>query len=392
MNMSLYSRPLGRQLHITQQPNRIRNYARHYATTVDSPLRTALFFPGHGVQRKGMLGPWLSAFPKTCKPFIEEMDSILNTKLSTLIEEGPIYKLDKTENAQPAIMAVSVMILRVLEQEFGFKTKDMIDVTLGHSLGEYAALVAAGYLDFSFALELVRKRGEIMGECTRKAKEESGDRYGMIALVCEPEQLAGLIKAVQDFLSQGSEGAKDDSSHEQAIQKVSIANYNSRNQIVLSGSFNRIKNLLVHIREFGGHDPRAVELKSNSAFHSPIMEPAYEYMRKTLKPSHVTWPGRCPTIMNVSAKPAESQNDLMNCLSRQAIDTVLWWDSIKYLDRQAGTRRWLGLGPGKVGRNLVSKEVGRSSAKGGGVWSISDPNEVEPALKGLEATSVEANS
>jgi [acyl-carrier-protein] S-malonyltransferase len=339
-----------------------------------------------------MLSPWLSAFPKTCKPFVEEMDHILQCNLSTLIEEGPIYMLDKTENAQPAIMAVSVMILRVLEQEFGFKTSEVVDVTLGHSLGEYAALVAAGYLDFSFALQLVRKRGEIMGECTRLAKEESGDRYGMIALVCEPDQLDGLIKAVQDFLSQGSEGAKDDSSHSPAFNRVSIANYNSRNQIVLSGSFNRIKNLLVHIREFGGHDPRAVELKSNSAFHSPIMEPAYEYMRKTLKPEHVTWPGKCPTVMNVSGKPAESKEDLMNCLSRQAVETVLWWDSIKYLDREAGTRRWLGVGPGKVGRNLVSKEVGRSSAKGGGVWSISDPGEVEGTLRGLEETSKEANS
>jgi [acyl-carrier-protein] S-malonyltransferase len=339
-----------------------------------------------------MNNAWVDAFPKTCKPFLEEMDDILQTKLSTLIEDGPIYMLDKTENAQPAIMASSVMVLRVLEQEFGFKTSENIDVTLGHSLGEYAALVAAGYLEFSFALKLVRERGEIMGECTRRAKEESGDRYGMMALVCEPDQLDGLIKAVQDFLSQGAEGAKDDSSHEQAIKKVAIANYNSKNQIVLSGSFNRIKNLLVHIREFGGHDPRAVELKSNSAFHSPIMQPAYEYMRKTLKPEKINWPGRCPTVMNVSGKPAESRDDLANCLSRQAIDTVMWWDSIKYLDREAGTRRWLGVGPGKVGRNLVSKEVGRSSAKGGGVWSISDPNEIEATLKALQATAAEANS
>ena len=79
---------------------------RTYATATEQPLRTALFFPGHGVQRKGMTGPWLKAFPKTCKPFLEEMDEILQTKLSTMIEEGPIYMLDKTENAQPAIMAV----------------------------------------------------------------------------------------------------------------------------------------------------------------------------------------------------------------------------------------------------------------------------------------------
>ena len=195
-----------------------------------------------------MCDPWIEAFPKTCKPFLEEMDDILQCKLSDLIRDGPIYMLDKTENAQPAIMATSVMILRVIEQEFGFKTEENIDVTLGHSLGEYAALVAAGYLEYPFALELVRKRGEIMGECTRIAKEETGDRYGMMALVCEPDQLEGLVAAVKDFINPGAEGTKDDTSHEQAIQKVSIANANSKNQIVLSGSFNRIKGLLVHIR------------------------------------------------------------------------------------------------------------------------------------------------
>ncbi|RMZ88563.1 hypothetical protein DV736_g4218, partial [Chaetothyriales sp. CBS 134916] len=378
-----------RTLQRALRPGRSCCPIRGFASSPEPTLRTALFFPGHGVQRKGMTREWVEAFPQTCKPFLEEMDELLQIKLSTLIEQGPIYMLDKTENAQPAIMAVSVMILKVLEHDFGFKTEDSIDVTLGHSLGEYAALVAAGYLTYPFALELVRRRGEIMGECTRKAKQESGDRFGMMALVCEPDQLDSLVAAVKDFLSHGAEGSKDDSSHTQAIEHVSIANANSRNQIVLSGSFTRIRNLLVHIREFGGHDPRAVELKSNSAFHSPLMQPAYEYMRKMLVPSKVTFPAKMPTISNVTGRPFQSKEDLINGLSRQAIDTVLWWDSIKYLDREAGCRRWLGVGPGKVGRNLVSKEVGRSGAKGGGVWSISDPDDIEPTLKGLEQTTHE---
>ena len=336
-----------------------------------------------------MTTPWIEAFPRICKPFLEEMDEIVKCKLSTLIEEGPIYQLDKTENAQPAIMAVSIMILRVLEQEFGFKTDQTIDVTLGHSLGEYAALVSAGNLEYSFALDLVRKRGEVMGECTRKAKEESGEDFGMIALVCEPEQLESLTAAVKEFVGHGAEGTKDDSSALAAIQQVSLANVNSKNQIVLSGSFQRIRNLLVHIREFGGHDPRAVELKSRSAFHSPIMMPAYEFMKKALTPDKVTYPGRVPCICNVTGRPFGSKEDLVNNLSRQAIDTVLWWDSVKYLDQEAGCRRYLGVGPGKVGRNLVSKEIGRSAAKGGGVWSITLPSEIEETLRGLEATAKE---
>lgn len=339
-----------------------------------------------------MLGPWLEAFPNTCKPFVDEMDDILQVPLSRIIEDGPISLLDKTENAQPAIMAVSIMILRVLEKEFGFKTEERINVTLGHSLGEYAALVAAGLLDYNFSLKIVRKRGEVMGECTRKAKEESGENFGMMALICEPEQLESLSAAVQEWLSFGSEGSKDDSSSLPAINQVTLANKNSRNQIVLSGSFSRIRELLAHIREFGGHDPRAVELKSRSAFHSPIMRPAFEYMKRVMTPDVVHWPGKMPCVSNVTGLPFDSADNVRKNLSRQAIDTVLWWDSIKYLHQQAGTTRWLGLGPGKVGRNLVSKEVGRSGHKGGGVWSISDPREVEDMLKGLDATEAEARS
>jgi len=337
-----------------------------------------------------MLGPWLEAFPKTCKPFVEEMDEILGVKLSETIEEGPPSVLDKTQNAQPAIMATSVMILRVLEKEFGFKTDERINVTLGHSLGEYAALVAAGYLDFDFALKIVRRRGEVMAECTRKAREETGENFGMMALVCEPDSLDALTLAVNEWLAYDSEGTRDDSSATPAIRQVTLANKNSRNQIVLSGSFQRIRELLTHIREFGGHDPRAVELKSRSAFHSPIMKPAFDYMKKVMTPDVVHWPGKMPSIANVTGLPFDSADNLRKNLSRQAIDTVLWWDSIKYLHEKAGTKRWLGLGPGKVGRNLVSKEVGRSGAKGGGVWSISEPREVEETIKALDQTESEA--
>lgn len=337
-----------------------------------------------------MLKPWLEAYPKTCKTFVEEMDSILGFKLSDIIEEGPVSLLDKTENAQPAIMATSIMILRVLEKEYGFETDKRINVTLGHSLGEYAALVAAGSLEFDFALKIVRKRGEVMGECTKKAKEESGETFGMMALVCEPDQLDSLTSAVNEWLAYDSEGTRDDSSAIPAIRQVTLANKNSKNQIVLSGSFQRIRELLTHIREFGGHDPRAVELKSRSAFHSPIMRPAFEYMKKVMTPEVVHWPGNMPTISNVTAQPFDSADNLRKNLSRQAIDTVLWWDSIKYLHEKAGTKRWLGLGPGKVGRNLVGKEVGATKSKGGGVWAITDPWEVEETLKGLEETESEA--
>jgi len=341
-------------------------------------LRTALFFPGHGVQRVGMTTSWVRSFPNTAKPFLEEMDHILGFPLSRVISEGPNSKLNETPNSQPAIMATSVLILRVLEKEFGFNTRHRVDVTLGHSLGEYSALVAGGYLDFPTALTMVRRRAEIMADCTREAQRISGDQYGMVALICEPDHLPSLVQAIEEFVGPGSTGSKDDSSYEvSAIQRVLIANVNSKNQIVLSGSIDKIRTLLVQLRQFGGHDPRAVRLNSESPFHSPIMMPAAQYMRQALDLATVKFPGLMPCISNVSALPFQSKNDLKDLLSRQCVETIRWWDSIKYLDQEQHVKEWIGIGPGKVGRNLVGKEVGRSSAKGGGVWAICDPRDID---------------
>lgn len=337
------------------------------------------------------------------KPLLEEIDETLKVPLTKIIADGPNSKLTATENAQPAIMATSIMILRVLEQEFGFKTADRIDITLGHSLGEFAALVAGGYLRWGDALRLVRRRAEVMARCSR----EVGEEVGMIALVCEAEHLPGMIQAIHDFLGHTSEGIKTDSNAEHdkpPLQQVLIANVNAKNQIVLSGSIQRIGELLTHLRQFAGHDPRAVRLKSDSPFHSPLMMPAADAMKKLLaqrspstKPDAqgdndiVIWPGTMPCISNVSARPFASKQQLKDLLARQCVETVLWHDSIIYLHKEEQVKRWVGIGPGKVGRNLVGKEVGMKGAmRGGGVWGISDPREIENVLKDLDKTE-EAN-
>ncbi|KAL2863027.1 ACP S-malonyltransferase [Aspergillus lucknowensis] len=363
-------------------------FQRRFAANHNSmrPLRTALFFPGHGVQRVGMAHPWIDRFPDISVRFLDEMDSILGFKLSQIIAEGPNSELNKTENSQPAIMATSILILRILESKFGFDTTTRVDVTLGHSLGEFSALVAGGYIRFNDALRLVRRRAEIMSQCTRQAASESGEDYGMIALVCEPEHMDGLLTAIHEFLSPSLSEFNDDPSTISPIQQVVVANINSRNQIVLSGSIERIKTLLVQLRQFSGHDPRAVRLKSESPFHSPIMAPAAEYMRRALEDTPVTFPADLPCVSNVSGLPFTSQDRLKELLSRQCVDTVRWWDSIRYLDQERGVKRWIGIGPGKVGRNLVGKEVGRVTAKGGGVWGICDSRDVEEILVGLENT------
>lgn len=359
-----------------------------------------MFFPGQGVQKVGMLTPWLEAFPATAKPIVEEIDHLMGFKLSKIIEEGPGTTLTATENAQPAIMASSILILRILEQEFGFKPPERVDVTLGHSLGEFAALVAGGFVTFEDSLYLVRKRAEVMAQCSRKACEEHGGEYGMVALVTEPDHLLPLIDAIHEFLGHHSAGSKSESAQDvPPIQQVLIANVNSKNQIVLSGNIERIKTLLTHVRQFGGHDPRAVRLKSDSPFHSPLMKPAAVAMQKMLEGKSrvqgredydmVTFPGIMECVSNVSARPFQNKEELKELWARQCVETVQWWDSIRYLDQEQHVRRWIGIGPGKVGRNLVGKEVGmrgKDSIKGGGVWGISDPKEVEEVLKALDET------
>lgn len=349
-----------------------------------------------------MLGPWLKAFPSTAAQFVEQIDHLMGFKFSKIIEEGPNSLLSATVNAQPAIMACSILILRILEKEFDFKITERANVTLGHSLGEFAALVAAGNVHFEDSLYLIRKRAEIMTECTRKISAEYGGEYGMIALVTEPGRLTPLIEAIHEFLGHHSTGSKSESSQDvPPIQQVLIANINSKNQIVLSGNIERIKTLLTHVRQIGCHNPRTVRLNSDCPFHSPIMIPAKIAMQKMLEGKSrvqgrqnedmVIFPGIMDCISNISARPFESKKDLKDLWARSCVETVRWWDSIKYLDKEKSVQRWIGIGPGKVGRNLVGKEVGMRGGdklKGGGVWAITDPRECEEVLRALDDTDV----
>lgn len=342
-----------------------------------------------------MATPWLEAFPRTSKPILDEIDATLNLSLSRIIESGTNAQLNLTENSQPAIMATSILILRILEHEFGFKLRERVDVTLGHSLGEFAALVAGGYLTFPDALRLVRKRAEVMSRCTQDAVSQEGGEFGMVALVCESEEhMKSLVHDTRGFLELSSSGSKSDSAdHIPAVQQVLIANINSKNQIVLSGSIERINTLMTNLRQFGGHDPRSVRLKSDSPFHSPIMVPAQETMKRMLYKERsdgtdiVAWPGAMPCISNVSGRPFQSKEQLKDLLARSCVETVQWWRSIKWLHEDEKVKRYVGIGPGKVGRNLVGKEVGMKGAvKGGGVWGITSPAEMEEVVRALDDT------
>ena len=132
-------------------------FFRRISATTSLRIHTD-FIPGQGVQKVGMLQPWIDAFPKTTAPLIEEVDSLLGYKLSQIIQDGPNSLLTATIHSQPAIMAASIIILRVLEQEYGFHPPSRSDYALGHSLGEFAAFTAAGHCSFADSLYLVRRR------------------------------------------------------------------------------------------------------------------------------------------------------------------------------------------------------------------------------------------
>jgi malonyl CoA-acyl carrier protein transacylase len=144
-----------------------------------------------------MCTPWLEAFPNTAKPILEEIDETLKLPLTKTIESGTNAELTRTENAQPAIMATSILILRILEKDFGFKTSERVDITLGHSLGEFAALVAGGYLTFRDALKMVRRRAEVMSKCSQEAVAEEGGEHSstvsMNSLPWAPKQTPTTI-------------------------------------------------------------------------------------------------------------------------------------------------------------------------------------------------------
>ncbi|PHH50236.1 Malonyl CoA-acyl carrier protein transacylase [Ceratocystis fimbriata CBS 114723] len=356
---------------------------------ISSPGRskTAMFFPGQGVQRVGMLSPWLYAFPSTSREFIDELDSCMGYKFSDIIQSGPSSRLNATVNAQPAIMATSLLILRILERNFNFNTSQSIDYTLGHSLGEFAALVAGGYLSFQDSLRIVHRRAAVMADATERAEAATpGSTYGMVAIITEPEYLASLIHTISSIVGENV----CDWSHTPFEGQVCIANVNSKNQIVLSGSITGISRVLDRVRLFSGHDPQALRLNSDTPFHSPLMRPAGEAVYKMLsRPGTIAFPGRIQCISNISARPFNSPEELADLVSRAGVEPVRWADSIRYLNEKAQVRRWIGIGPGQVGRNLVGKEIGirgTDRSRNAGVWGISKPEDIDEVLRGLEDT------
>lgn len=291
-------------------------------------MTTAFVFPGQGSQSIGMGKELHDAFPVAREVF-EEVDETLSQKLSTLMFEGNEADLNMTENTQPALMAVSIAALRVLEKEGGFALKDKISFVAGHSLGEYSALCAAGSLSLSDTARLLRIRGAAMQKAVPVGVG------GMVAILnLDPE----IVQAICDEVN------KPDS-------LCAIANDNSPGQIVISGHKEAMDKAAALALEKGAK--RALPLPVSAPFHCALMQPAAETMQAALAETDVKEPV-VPLIANVTTEAITRPELIRDSLVRQVTGQVRWRESIEKMAAD-GVDTMVEIGSGKVLCGLIRR-------------------------------------
>lgn len=283
----------------------------------------ALVFPGQGSQKAGMGAALAAAFPSARRVF-DEADAALGEKLSTLCFEGPDDRLALTANTQPAILTCSVAAWTVVREELGVTPV----VCLGHSLGEFSALVAVGALAFTDAVRLVRLRGEAM-----QAAVPAG---------------VGAMAAIVN-VPQGELEAKC-AAHSQAGSAVTIANENGGGQLVVAGHADAVGRLVAEVKAARG---KAILLNVSAPFHCPLMQPAAERMAAALEQVTVH-PLRTPVIANVDAAANTDAARVKQLLVAQITGRVRWEASVRTAVHM-GVRRCLELGHGKVLAGLIKR-------------------------------------
>ncbi|MEE8138423.1 MAG: ACP S-malonyltransferase [Thermoanaerobaculia bacterium] len=287
--------------------------------------RFAFVFPGQGSQAVGMGRAWAEEFEVARRSF-EEADEVLGFPLSELCWQGPEDELQLTANTQPAILATSVAIHRVVSDR-GLRPV----VMAGHSLGEYSALVAAGSLSFGDALALVRKRGELMQQAVPVGEGAMAAIMGL-----EAEAVAKIA----------AEAAGD--------QECAIANYNAPIQTVIAGHTGAVERAVTLAKERGAR--RALMLPVSAPFHSPLMRPAREELEPLLAAVRFADP-QVPVVSNIDARPLTAGEAARDALARQVDGPVLWVESVRWMVDEMGVERFLEIGPGSVLSGLIRRIV-----------------------------------
>ncbi len=280
-------------------------------------MSIAFVFPGQGSQSVGM-GKDLTGLPAAQK-FFAEADRVLGFSLSHVIFEGPKELLDDTVNTQPALFTVSVALFESLTARPSF------DFVAGHSLGEYAALFAAGVFSFADGLKLVRERGRLM-----KAAGE-----------LNPGSMAAIIGLDDEAVSKICE----------SIEGVQVANYNSPGQVVISGLRDAVNTAMPAAKERKARLVTALDV--SIAAHSALMQPAVEEFAQTVNETPMNAP-RVPVIGNISARPLSDAASIRRELIGQLTAAVRWTQTIEYLVSQ-GVDTIVEIGPGKVLTGLIRR-------------------------------------
>ena len=291
-------------------------------------------FPGQGSQKIGMASALTNGFKKGME-VMEEIEDAISFKLSKLIDEGPIEELTKTENAQPAIFAVSMICLKVLEKEYGYNIKEKCKYFAGHSLGEYSALCAAGVFSISDAAKLVRFRGELMANAFP-------DRSN-----CSMCALIGISADAIEDLIKGYQTGPD---------ICVIANDNSDSQVVISGTKSAVSNFVSEAKE-KLNLTKAIELNTSGPFHSPLMAKAAISFDKEVSKRFVANEFNVPVIMNVSAKPLSHKDEVHEYMVRQMTSRVRWRESMELITNDPEVDKIIEIAPGKVLTNMLKRMV-----------------------------------
>ncbi|KAI8344726.1 malonyl CoA-acyl carrier protein transacylase [Chlamydoabsidia padenii] len=304
----------------------------------------ALIFPGQGSQFVGMGKDLYDRFPETTKQVYDEVDEALNMPLRSMIFNGDQETLTLTENAQPAILTTSIATLRVLEKEYGFDLQKACAYTLGHSLGEYTALVASSSLSLRDGVKLVRLRGQAMAQAV-----ENEHNTGMLALVARKGKLDEItheIKKVQGRLPPG--------------EVVDIGNINSSTQIVLSGTTMAMKEVADQLKQ-QRLIAKSMALPVSGPFHSSLVKSAADVMADAFKTITFKQP-TVQVISNVTGKPYSSPDDIPASLIKHITSTVQWQQCINYCKNQ-DVGDFVCFGPGKILTNMLNKDYPNDSIR-----------------------------
>jgi [acyl-carrier-protein] S-malonyltransferase len=306
-------------------------------------MTRAFIFPGQGSQAVGMGKALAEAFPQGRAVF-DEVDAALSQKLSTVMWEGPTEELTLTSNAQPALMAVSMAVMRVLEAEAGLELRRDAAFVAGHSLGEYSALAAAGSLKLDDTARLLRIRGDAMQNATP---------VGVGAMAA----LLGLeVEVAAEVAREAAQGEVCD-----------VANDNGSGQVVVSGNKSAVERAIALAQSRGAK--RAILLPVSAPFHCALMQPAAEAMRAALGTVGIAAP-IVPVVANVEAAPVTTPEGIRDSLVRQVTGTVRWRESVAYMAGE-GVDAFHEVGAGKVLTGLVKR-----IAAGAGATAIGTPEDV----------------